>query len=213
MKFILNLLVLAIFLASCQNLTDKDYLNKAEQSLKEENFTTAVEAYQSLIEEYPESNLIPGALWELGRIYQNWRLKDIPENKSIDKSVKIYNELYTKYPETDLAPKALNELALIYQNRQIKNLSEMESYIKAAATYKKLYDKYPDNDLAAYSLFMSGFLLANDPVRKYEEATETYRLFLEKFPDNELAASAKAEIENMGIPAKEILEKKIVTGK
>ncbi len=167
MKSILSLTLFIFLLAGCGNLSDKDYLNKAEESIKQNNSNAAVEAYEALIEEYPESNLAPGALWDLARIYQN---------------------------------------------RQIKNLTEKESFIKAAKIYRELFDKYPDSNLAAKSLFMSGFLLANEPVEKYEEATETYKLFLENFPDHELAISAEAEIENMGIPP-EIPEKKIVTGK
>jgi len=168
MKSNFTFFVLVFLFASCSNISDKEYMNKASESLKQNNITSAVEAYESLVEEYPESKL---------------------------------------------APEALMELATIYQNKQIKNLSEKESLKKAASLYKELYDKYPKSDLAAKALFMSGFILANEPLKDYDEATKTYNLFLGKFPDHELAYFAKEEIKNMGIPAEEILEKKIVTGK
>ena len=53
---------------------------------------------------------------------------------------------------------------------------------------------------------MCGYIQAND-IKDYKAATETYKLFLEKYPETEFAASAKAEIDNMGIAPEDILKK------
>jgi len=55
---------------------------------------------------------------------------------------------------------------------------------------------------------MAGFILAND-LNMYNEATEAYNLFMETFPKHELAASAKEELDNMGLTPEEILQKNI----
>jgi len=60
-------------------------------------------------------------------------------------------------------------------------------------------------------LFMAGFVLANE-LNMYNEATETYNYFIEKFPEHELAASAKEELDNMGLTPEEILRKNIARG-
>ena len=168
MKSSFTIFILVFLFAGCSKISDKEYMDKATISLKQNDITDAVDAYKSLIEEYPESKL---------------------------------------------APDALEKLAAIYQNNQVKNLSQIESLKEASKLYRKLYDKYPKSEHAAKALFMSGYILANDPVKDYNEATKTYKLFLEKFPDSELADDAKEEIKNMGRPPEEILRKTTITGK
>jgi len=54
---------------------------------------------------------------------------------------------------------------------------------------------------------MSAFILANE-LQKLDLAKESYNLFLQKYPSHELANSAREELNNLGIPAEEILKKK-----
>ncbi|AFH49385.1 Hypothetical protein IALB_1677 [Ignavibacterium album JCM 16511] len=118
---------------------------------------------------------------------------------------------FTKIAESgdkNFAPKALVQLATIYQNRMDKNISSIESADKAQYFFRTIYDKYPDNPDAPKALFMSAFILANE-LNKYDEATKTYNLFLEKFPNHELAASAKQELEYIGLSPEEILKRKM----
>ena len=55
---------------------------------------------------------------------------------------------------------------------------------------------------------MAGFVQSNE-LHDYDGATETYNSFLKVFPDHELAASAKEELNNMGLTPEEILEKNL----
>jgi len=128
------------------------------------------------------------------------------EQKKFDEAVKLLEKLVTNYPESDLAPAALYETAYIYQNRYINNISETESLNRAASLFKRVYDEYPNSKEAAKSLFFAGFIKAND-LKQYDEATELYSLFIEKFPKHELTSSAKIELDNMGIPAEDIIKK------
>ena len=79
---------------------------------------------------------------------------------------------------------------------------------EAAKLFRQIYDDYPESEFAPMGLFMSGFVLANE-LNMYNEATENYKLFLEAFPDDKLAASAKEELDNMGLTPEEILQKNL----
>jgi TolA-binding protein len=130
------------------------------------------------------------------------------EEGKIPNAVVSYEELLKEYPDSKAAPEVLTSLASIYQNKLVKNISETESLQEAAKLFRQIYDDYPESEFAAMGLFMAGFVLAND-LNMYNEATETYNLFMENFPEHELAASAKEELDNMGLTPEEILQKNI----
>ena len=89
-------------------------------------------------------------------------------------------------------------------------MSKEESIKQSAKIFVSVADKYPKSEQAPQSLFMAGFIYANE-LKNYDEAIKTYKLFLEKYPDNQLASSAKDELDNMGLTPEEILKKKIAT--
>jgi TolA-binding protein len=128
-------------------------------------------------------------------------------------AVTTYETLISEYPDSKLAPEALQKMAEFYQYNLVKDISQEESLKKAAKLYFDFYKKYPDNEASPKALFMSAFILANEPINDYEEATGRYNLFIEKFPSHYLADEAREEIKYMGIPAGEILERKVAAGK
>ncbi|GMU96069.1 tetratricopeptide repeat protein [Ignavibacterium album] len=120
-------------------------------------------------------------------------------------------EEFTKIAEAsdkNFSPMALVQLATIYQNKMDKNISALESADKAQYYFRTVFDKYPENSDAPKALFMSAFILANE-LNKYDEATKAYNLFIEKYPNHELAASAKQELEYIGLSPEEILKRKM----
>ena len=132
------------------------------------------------------------------------------KNGNFSEAVSSYEKLVDEYPESKIAPDALLKEAALYQDNKIKNISKEESLKKSAELFKSVAKKYPDNEQAPQSLFMAGFIYAND-LKDYDTATKLYKLFLEKYPDNELASSAKDELDNMGLTPEQILKKKIET--
>lgn len=119
-----------------------------------------------------------------------------------------FEELLDEFPQSNLAPQSLFEMAKMYQGFVIKNLNNEQSLLKSVSLYRKIYDEYPDSKQAENSLFMAGFLLANE-LSNLEEAEKTYKLFIEKYSNSELAKSASIELENLGKSPEEILENKI----
>jgi TolA-binding protein len=129
------------------------------------------------------------------------------EQKKIPETVKAYETLLSEFPNDSLAPEALYQLATLYQNKMVPNLKENESMEKAVTLFKSVFDKYSDSKQASVSLFMAGFIQAND-LKKYQEATATYNLFLQKYPKSDLAPAAAEEINNMGLTPEKIIAKK-----
>ncbi len=164
MKYFILLFVftVGVLFSGCSKKSDVEYMDTAANSVKQNNIPQAVEAYENLIREYPQS------------------------------------------PK---APDAMFQLATLYQNKLVKNISEQESLNKAVEIFKNVFDKYPGSQIAPKSLFMAGFILAND-IHDFNQATTIFNLFLQKYPNNELAASAKEELNNMGLSPEEILQKK-----
>ncbi|MCH9030343.1 MAG: tetratricopeptide repeat protein [Bacteroidetes bacterium] len=128
------------------------------------------------------------------------------ENSS--EAVLSYETLIKEYPDDVLAPEAAVRLATIYQNKLVKNISENESLLKSVELFKNIYEKYPGSEQAPMSLFMAGFVEANE-LHDYDAATITYNSFIKLFPNHELITSAKEELNNMGLTPEEILQKNI----
>lgn len=132
--------------------------------------------------------------------------------KKITEAVADYNNLIKEYPESPLAPEALYKLGTVYQNKMDKTLDETQSLEKAVDYFKQVSEKYSSSKDAPKSLFMAGFIQAND-LRKFGLATITYKTFLNKYPNDELAPAAKEELEYMGLTPEQILQKKMTVSK
>jgi TolA-binding protein len=126
----------------------------------------------------------------------------------IPEAVAAFEKIVSDFPKSEKAPAALFHIGSLYQNLMIINVNESSSYEKSITVYRQLYEKYPASEKAPMALFMTGYIQANE-LRRYNEATATYNLFLEKYPQHELSASAKEELEYMGLSPEEILKTKV----
>ena len=141
MKSGFTFFILIFLFASCGNISDKEYMNKASESIKQNNIAEAVDAYESLVEEHPESKLAPEALYQLALLYQTIQIKNLPEKESLEKSVQFYKSVYEKYPQSELAPKCLFMAGFIQAN----NLMD---YKDATKTYSLFVEEFPNHELA-----------------------------------------------------------------
>lgn len=132
-------------------------------------------------------------------------------NQKADKyneAVESYKALAEKYPESDKAAKALFEAAKIYQTNLVKGIDTKQSMLKAIELFDKINNEYPSSVEAPKSLFMKGFVEANE-LRNFDAAKAAYNLFLKKYPNDEMAGSAKAELETIGMTPEEILNRNL----
>ncbi len=134
-------------------------------------------------------------------------MKKIDENNYIG-AVADFQKLVNEFPGSEYEVKALYELAKLYHGHVIQTLTKEESLSKAVELYKEIFKRRPNSIEGEKSLFMAGFLEANE-LKRFDDARDTYNQFIEKYPESKLAASAKEEIKNLGIPPEEILKKKV----
>lgn len=138
--FIFYIPFFAFLMLSCSSKSDKEYLKLADQNVKQNNISEAVKAYETLAEEYPESDLAPEALYQLAALYQNDMVKGMSKEQSLKKSVEIYGKVYSKYPKSVKAPMALFIKGYILAN-------ELKDYDKASQIYNLFIKKYPHHEL------------------------------------------------------------------
>lgn len=132
---------------------------------------------------------------------------ELLKEKKYTQAAERFEEIANKN-DKEFSPLALIQLATIYHNKMLPDLSESQSAEKARLYFQSVYEKYPEHPDAPKSLFMAAFILANE-LHQYDEATKLYNEFLKKFPEDELAASAKQELEFIGLSPEEILRKKM----
>ncbi len=138
---LISVLVLSLILIGCSKETDKGYFDKASNDKKTNNMAEAVNNYETLVKEYPKSDLAPEALYQLGLIYQNKLVKTLSEKESLQKSVETYRSVYEKYPQSKRAPMSLFMSGFILAN-------DLNNYDKATETYNLFLQKYPKHELA-----------------------------------------------------------------
>jgi len=141
------------------------------------------------------------------------------ENEKFQQAVTLQQT--GKYPEaisvlsmlkdskTDtVAAKALLSIGKLYQMQITPQITGNALLDSALVAYTSCYSKYPKTKFAEESLFLSGFVNAND-LKNYSKATELYNKFLESYPKSPYAEAVKQELEVMGLTPEEILNRKI----
>ena len=128
------------------------------------------------------------------------------ENEQYKEAINDYEKFIADYPHSKNLGIVNFELAKLYQGKFAEGLTKKESMEKAIEHYKVVYEDYPEMKEAPSSLFMTGFIQANE-LHKFDDAKETYNLFIKRYPDHELAASAQNELDNLGLSPEEILRK------
>ena len=134
--------------------------------------------------------------------------KGLLTEKKYDEACAAFEKFSIEQSSSELAPQAILECAKLYQGQVVKNVGGKESFIKAVDLYKKIFNDYPKSKEAENSLFMAGFILANE-LSDLDSAKKTYELFLEKYPEGDLADDAQVELKNLGKSPEEILMQKI----
>lgn len=141
-------------------------------------------------------------------IYQSAKAKY--DEGNYPETLQEYERLIKEFPETQYRARTLFEIGKLYHGQVVKSLTKDQNFNNGIKYYKKVYNEFPDSSYAQNSLFMVGFLFANE-LNVLDSARYYYNKFIETYPDNEMVVSAKAEIENLGITAEEILKRKEVT--
>ncbi len=136
---------------------------------------------------------------------KNEKLKAADPKAMIDKAVyqdlfQAYIAFVEKYPDASESPEFLFQAAQLYNDTR-----GLDNKGKAIELFTRTYTEYPDHENAALSMFLAGYIYAND-LRDELKAERIYKLYLEKYPSGKMATSAKAELKNLGKTDAEALE-------
>lgn len=160
----------------------------------------AFDAYNKLLERYPDSTLYKTALQKEadlafgsanGEVTYNllWMFDSKVDNS---KTIEMLTKLRDNAPYSDIAPKALFEAGQVYQRSGNDDLA-----IKA---YHQLIDAYPSNSYAPLAQFAIGEALlqkmnqGNRNKSNLKAAQEAYEDFLQRYSNHKLAPKAKADL-------------------
>lgn len=125
-------------LMGCSKLSEGQLMEKAVEAQKGNQFTEALEHYQTFLDEYPKSDKIPEVLYAMGSIYQNQR--------EFPKAVDVYKRITKDYPEHATASSASFLVGFIYSN-------ELKNYAAAKSAYEEFLLKYPSSPMASSAKF------------------------------------------------------------
>ncbi|MCL5030604.1 MAG: tetratricopeptide repeat protein [Bacteroidetes bacterium] len=143
-------LILVVF-EGCSKKSDDYYMGQAKKSVEQKNIPAAVEAYQDLVTNYPNSQMAPQALFELATLYQNKMVKndnqsngqaELTDTQSLEKAISLFRSIFDKYPNSEYAPKALFMSGFIQSN-------DLKQFSDATATFNLFIQKYPNNELVS----------------------------------------------------------------
>jgi TolA-binding protein len=98
------ILITAIFLFSCSDTkTEEEYYKLAYDQYNDEKYDESVNNFKSLLENYPDGQNSPNAMFMIGFICAN-------HSKKLDEAKIYYNMFMEKYPKHELVSSAKYEL-------------------------------------------------------------------------------------------------------
>ena len=146
---------------------------RAMEYMDEDQHSQGAEELLRLVEEFPDSDLASGALFNAAAVFE--------EGDEISRAVEIYQQVVDEYPDESQVPEALLALGQIHEART--------DFARAADYYLRLseeaYRDYrPENEeamSAVDAVFNSAAL--RQAMEDWDDAIDTYELYLELFDD------------------------------
>lgn len=133
------LLSLSLLLGSCSRPSEEALFARGTEAINAGEYDKALEALESLVEEYPEGQRRVDALYALGGLYQK-------EQGNVEKALDCYRTITLQYPDHEKAPNALFLIGFLYNN-------ELHQLDSARTAYGEFLKRYPTNEMAASAEF------------------------------------------------------------
>jgi TolA-binding protein len=106
----------------------------ADSEVRSQRYAEAIDTYEDLITEYPDSPLASRAMFQLGAIYMN-------NTNQYSESVESYLRVIDSYPQSPDAVKALFMAGFV-------SATYVRDYEAAEGHYLKFLEQYPNHELA-----------------------------------------------------------------
>lgn len=120
-------------MTGCGRMADEKLMEMGKQMEEREKFDEAIDYYEKLVQDYPESPLAAEALHYAGKVYANG-------TKDYDTAVAVFDEVIEKYPDSPYAAHSQFMIGFVYAN------SVMDT-VKAKVAYEKFKSVHPDHEL------------------------------------------------------------------
>ena len=134
-----TLVALALALAGCSKPPAEEYMKKAQEAERGGLWSVALENYQQLVKDRPESELAETAVFNIAAIQHN-------NMQNFQGAVDGYKLYLQKYPDGKRAATAVFLIGFLYHN-ELKNLDS------ARVFYQHFLAKYPDHEMATSAQF------------------------------------------------------------
>ncbi|MEX2119648.1 MAG: tetratricopeptide repeat protein [Pirellulales bacterium] len=144
--------------------------------LKNKEYEAALAAFEKVIADYPETDLLSSTHLHLGLTHYN--LAVAGRKPLYDKALATFAALLDRYPESKEAAQAR-----FYSG---ESLYAQGKKPQAVSKYRELIDKHPDDPLVDDALYAMG--VAQEELGEAAAAGATYDAYLKRFADEALAA-------------------------
>lgn len=150
-------------------------INEQAKLLKADNKQDeAAKKLVALADEFPKSDLAPGALFNAAAIYET--------GNDIKKAVSTYERLVKDHPKSEKASEALFVMGAIFQARA--------DFDRAADYFERLATKeYSERPQTKDAIFNAGVLRSS--LKQYDKAIDTFDKYLDLFPESKNALDVK----------------------
>jgi outer membrane assembly lipoprotein YfiO len=169
----------------------------------QEDYEESVKAYQTVIDEYPNTKLFENVLEKQRRIADRFFELGVERQErftllrggNFERAIETYRQVIDNQPFTAFSAVAQYRIGLSY--------FKMELYEEAGAEFEKLLDFYPASELSAEAAFgaaASKYLLAlphEYDKTASEEAVAKFRSFIRFYPDSKRVSEAEEKIERL----------------
>ena len=136
---------------------------KSQDLVADKKFEEAAQEMLRLAEEWPDSELAPGALFNAAAIYER--------DDKIKKAVTYYELLIKNYPKHELAPEAIFVMGAIFEART--DFSQAAVYFERLGDNKDWRESYEKSQDAIYNS-----AVIREALEDWDQAIATYQRFL-----------------------------------
>jgi outer membrane protein assembly factor BamD len=193
-------------------LPEDTLFREASLALEDESYTTAIDNYKKLLEEYPFSDKAEIASLNIAYAYY---LKE-----EYGEAIAAFNDFERLYPVSPLLPFVSYTIGMCWLDQAKAGDRDATASDEALRQFRKVANEFPRTIYAELATFRQGQarenLAAHEIVvgdyyrerKQYVAAMNRYRYILKQYPATENAARASARLKELEVESSEEAERK-----
>ena len=152
-------------------------------SQQRQQYSRAIRKCRTLLDEYPESDLVDDALFLMGKAHL--RLKEYSD------AIRNFDNVLVNFPNSEFVEETMYLKSLAHLGRGEEKVG--------LEWFARLRESFPEGRFGAEALFRLGDAYAED--ERLDAAAEYYRQFLERYPDRPEAERVKLSLARVLVEA------------